>query len=254
MRDGALCRARCCHQAAEFGYCSSAAAHAHWRAVPCSLLPPGDQIWVLQVRSRACAVACRTVLAAATRRPKLGTAGQQPRMRCGAPCRARCCHQATKFRYCRSAAAHAQWRAVPCSLLPPGDQNWVLQLRSRACAVARRAVLKFWARFFTKAVMPAIPPCDRFSLKISGPFPQATETGCERGTAFRICFLQCLSPQDQYLGQACSMVHCRVSSIPSRASSSGPSQTSRYPRITRSSLFRCRTIRMPSLPMQRNTH
>ena len=117
-----------------------------------------------------------------------------------------------------------------------------------------RTQLKFWARFFSKAVMPAIPPCDRFSLKVSGPFPQATETGCERGTAFRICFLQCLSPQDQYLGQACSMVHCRVSSIPSRASSSGPSQTSRYPRITRSSLFRCRTIRMPSLPTQRNTH
>jgi len=49
------------------------------------------------------------------------------------------------------------------------------------------------------------------------------------------------------------MVHCSVSSIPSRASSSGPSQTSRYPRITRSSLFRCRTIRMPSLPTRRNT-
>lgn len=46
--------------------------------------------------------------------------------------------------------------------------------RTGRSQIKMRTQLNFGARFFSKAVMPAITPCDRFSLKISGPFSQAT--------------------------------------------------------------------------------
>ena len=78
--------------------------------VLCSLLPPGDQKAVLQPRSHACAV---------------------PLFRC-----ARSCRPVDKRRYCWCGPAHARWRIFPCSLLPPRGTTSVLQLGSRACAIA----------------------------------------------------------------------------------------------------------------------
>lgn len=42
--------------------------------------------------------------------------------------------------------------------------------------------VNFWAWFFSQAAMPVMPPWDRPSLKISGPFPQGRVIGAGRGT------------------------------------------------------------------------
>ena len=146
MRGGALCNTRYCHHATKIGYCNSGATHAQCRACPCSLLPPGDENSVLQFGSSACAVARFAAHATASPRPKFGTAALEPRMRGGAFCRARCCRPATKIRYCNSGSAHARWRALQRSLLPPRDQNPVVQFGSHACAVAEFAALAAAAR------------------------------------------------------------------------------------------------------------
>ena len=75
---------------------------------PRSLLPPGGRASALQFKHRACAVLRLAAFEAAARRPKLGTAAQEPRMRSGALCLARYCLQATKIWYGRSRDTHAQ--------------------------------------------------------------------------------------------------------------------------------------------------
>ena len=84
MRSWVLQRALCRHPVIKIRYCSSRGAHAHLNVTLSSLLPPGDQKPVLQLKRRACAFE----------------------------------------RYARS-------------LLPPRDQNAVLQLKRRACAFGR---------------------------------------------------------------------------------------------------------------------
>jgi len=87
--------------------------------------------------------------------------------------------------------------------------------------------LSFWARFFRNAVMLVIAPCEA-SLQVTRLLPQITlNAALKKPISIQDTLSAASFTPDQYLGQACSMVHCSVTSIPSLASSSGPSETSR---------------------------
>ena len=141
----------------------------------CSPLSPGGQKSVLRLGSRACAVAHFKVLAAVAQGNRVGTADADLRMRGGSFWLA----AASRWTNVGTAARAPRIGAfVLCSLLPPGDQNSVLQLWSCACAVPHFQVLAaaaLWTKLGTASWGAAhaqwrlrptslLPPCGQQSV------------------------------------------------------------------------------------------